>query len=232
MKFTLTGILSVLMGSLLVLAPAYASAHGGDKGDKAKFWFDGRSSFAFNHDKDDDDDDDRDERKEKGNFRAFGVVTAVGSSFTLQSGEGKTYTVETDDAKIKGGDEDDISVSDVVFVAGRVDDGTIIAARITNLTELKKEWREKAAHTKTGIVTAVSGANFTLEPFNLDSAVAVATNGATVFKVGDKATTSSALSVGSRVLVTGTTTGSTFSASVVQVLKNGFGHAKHWFSVR
>lgn len=88
-----------------------------------------------------------------------------------------------------------------------------------------------------GVVTNVHGPVFTIDPIGLKNLVTVVTNASTTFFLNGAATTSSALEVGSRVFLSGTTTATSseadsFTASVVKIFTEGFGKMKLWFSVR
>lgn len=108
----------------------------------------------------------------------------------------------------------------------------------TEKKELKETIKEKRSHFSAGVVTSVSGSTFVLDPIGKKKATTtVSTTGSTVFKVNGQATTSSALQVGSKVFLVGTTTatstaGDTFTASIVTIITRGFGHVKHWFWFR
>ncbi len=231
MKHTFTRISGTLVGALILLSPLAASANTLSAEGNASLHL-GSKIGLFHGDKEKSEKS-KDKKKDHSDkrFGVYGVVaTESGSTLTLQSGKGTTYTVNTASADFKGGSAADISMSDVLLVSGKVDGSTIIASRIVNITEIKNEWREKAAHAKAGVVTAISGSGFTIEPFSLDSALSITTDSATLFKQNGEATTSSALAVGSRVMLSGTSTGSTsFSASIVEIFTKGFGHMKHWF---
>lgn len=80
-----------------------------------------------------------------------------------------------------------------------------------------------------GVVTSVSGSTFTLKSRGTNSTTTVATNTSTIYKVNGVATTSSALSAGSKVIVFGTTSPTGITASLVSILNVGRGFLKHLF---
>ena len=83
-----------------------------------------------------------------------------------------------------------------------------------------------------GIVSSVSASGFTFTPFGGSGTTTVTTNASTTFKVDGAATTSSAVTVGSRVIAVGTTSTSTpdsIAAKFVIILNNGFAFLKHFF---
>ncbi len=96
----------------------------------------------------------------------------------------------------------------------------------------------KGMHAAVGVVTAINGSTFTIDPVGNRASTTVSTNSTTVFRLNGNATTSSALEVGSRVALIGmpaSSTGATSSpqasieASVVSILNKGFGFFKHFF---
>lgn len=106
--------------------------------------------------------------------------------------------------------------------------------------KISKDEREKAdlaelrTHLNIGTVTAINGSTFTIDPKGPKSTTTVTTNASTVFTAKGAATTSSALKVGSKVFLVGTTTassttGDSFTASVVNIFAKGFGHMRGWF---
>ncbi|HVM59004.1 MAG TPA: hypothetical protein VMT80_01605 [Candidatus Paceibacterota bacterium] len=98
-------------------------------------------------------------------------------------------------------------------------------------------WRAKMeesfSHMTLGIVTSITGSTFTIDPVGAKSTTTVSTNSSTVFRAHGAATTSSALAVGAKVLLFGTTTatstaGDSFSASFVKIFEHGLGHLRFW----
>lgn len=84
-----------------------------------------------------------------------------------------------------------------------------------------------------GKVTAINGSVLTIVGLFGHSTTTVVTDANTVFKAKGNATTSTAISVGGRVFVVGTTTatstaGNTMSASIVEVIGKGLGHLRFW----
>jgi hypothetical protein len=86
-------------------------------------------------------------------------------------------------------------------------------------------------HAEVGIISSIEGSTFTLIPLGHKHATTtVSTASTTVFHADGEATSSSALKVGSRVAIVGTTTASsTITASMVNIFTHGFGWLKHFF---
>lgn len=101
------------------------------------------------------------------------------------------------------------------------------------------QWREdmkdKFSHFAVGVVTSIDGAILTLDPWGNKATTTVTTDSDTVFKTKSGTSTDiSDVEVGSKVLVVGTTTatssdGVSFTASIVKVIGEGFGHLRFWF---
>ena len=79
-----------------------------------------------------------------------------------------------------------------------------------------------------GVVTSVDGSTFTIKSLGTHSTTTVTTNASTTYKVNGVATTSSALKVGSRAFIFGSTDSTGISASLVSILNIGVGFFKHW----
>lgn len=87
-----------------------------------------------------------------------------------------------------------------------------------------------------GTVVSINGSVFIIDPVGKKSTTTVSTNSSTVFKAKGATTSLSALEVGSKVFLFGTTTASSdtsasFSASLVKIIGEGLGHLRfwHWF---
>ncbi len=235
MKSIYTLVSTFFVALALFGAPALASAHmSSEKRDAGLHlgWF-----LGVGNDRHGEDSDDEKEEKKK-ELRAdvrgiIGVVTRVdGSTLTLATGKGAIISVDASDASWKGATLASVE-NDVVAVRGERDDDTIEASSIVSITGLKDEWREKASHTKTGIVTDIDGMKFSIEPLGLEEGITVTTNANTVYKLDGKTASSSALGVGANVRLTGTSTGETaFSASLVEIFTKSIGRMKGWFTFR
>lgn len=86
----------------------------------------------------------------------------------------------------------------------------------------------------TGMVTAVSGSVITIDPAGKKTATTINTTASTSVMFKGQATTTSAIQVGSKVSVTGTTTatsetGDTITASVIHLAHKGWGYFKFRF---
>jgi len=178
----------------------------------------------------------RNERKEKTSFLSGTVTAKSGTTITLTGTSTSTaYFINAADAKIKGATLADIAVGDMLYVHGDVNGTSVIAKSIADITFLQMKAQEKFSHIAAGIVTSIQGAVFTIDPVGAKSTTTVTTSSSTVFKVKGKgnATSSSAFQIGSLVVLKGTTTatstsGDSFSASIVKILQNGFGHIRFW----
>src|SRR3989344_5333535 len=79
-----------------------------------------------------------------------------------------------------------------------------------------------------GVVTSVSGSTFTINPIGAQTTTTVTTNASTTYLLNGQATTSNALSVGSKVFVSGTTTSDTsITASIVSIWNDGISFLRH-----
>jgi hypothetical protein len=107
------------------------------------------------------------------------------------------------------------------------------AKTIFDTTSLRTKLTETLSHVTGGIVTSVSGSVFTLDSLK-NPTTTVVTDSTTVIKgKGGTATTTAALKVGQSVVVVGTTTatsstGETFTASIVKILGDGLKHLRFW----
>lgn len=109
-------------------------------------------------------------------------------------------------------------------------------ARKERREAFRAEMAERLSHISAGIVTSINGSIFTIDPFGAKSTTTVTTTSGTTFKAKGEATTSSALTVGSKVFLFGTTTatsstGDSFTASIVKLVGEGWGHFKFWFGL-
>jgi len=100
-------------------------------------------------------------------------------------------------------------------------------------TSPRAQWEEKLSHIAVGVVTSINGSVFTIDPFGAKSTTTVTTTAGTTFNAKGNATTSAALHVGSKVFLVGTTTatsttGDSFTASLVDLIGKGLGHLRFW----
>lgn len=176
---------------------------------------------------------------EKEANRIAGTVTAKsGTTLTITASDGTVYTVDAANASVKGGTLGNVAVGDSVVVSGTVNGSTVVAMSIVDKTSLrttKGNTFPRAA--AAGTVTSVNGSVFTINPFGPKATTTVTTNGSTIFKVNGSATTSSAVTVGSRVVVVGTTTatsstGDSITASIVRIITEGLGRLGHFLGFR
>jgi len=100
--------------------------------------------------------------------------------------------------------------------------------------EWKERWAEKRSHVAAGKVESTSGSTIVIDAFGKQPTTTIVTDANTVFKFNGEATTSAAVTTGAKIFAIGTTTatstsGNTFTASIVHIFTKGFGHIKHWF---
>jgi len=165
-----------------------------------------------------------------------GVVTAKnGTILTLEGKGGAAYTVETAGAAFLNGTLSDIAVGDKVVVKGEVEGTSVVATQVVDTSAIRERFAEARSHVSTGVVTAIDGSVITINPVGAKATTSIVTDVSTVFKARGEATTSSAISVGSKVFAIGTTTstststsGDTFVASMVKLIGDGFKHLRFW----
>lgn len=170
-------------------------------------------------------------------FRSLsGVVSAKsGSTITVLAKNNAVFIVNAENAQFKNGGVGDIAVGDAVRVWGKVEGAHVSATHVFEIDVSKLSFKSHINHVVSGVVTSINGSLFVVDPFSKKTpTTTVSTNASTTYKVNGQATTSSALGVGSKVILLGTTTatstsGNTFSVSVVHIITKGFGHLKHWF---
>lgn len=165
-----------------------------------------------------------------------GTVSAVASStVTVKGKDDKMYTVLAGGATIKSIatssastiSVSDIKVNDSIFALGTATGTTITAKHIivgnwNTISDLEK----KKAVAK-GTVIQINGDTITLTNKKMGTTT-VATASSTVYRLNGVATTSAALAVGSKVRITGTTTGTTTaSATIVDIVTKGLRFVKH-----
>lgn len=165
-----------------------------------------------------------------------GVVSAVSSStITLNAKGGVIYSITTAGATISGPHGTSIAlaniqVGDTLMVKG-VKTGTTISAQkiFDGALEIRNFVAANGA-VGAGIVTSINGSTFTIKPLGTQATTTVTTNGSTTFQLNGQPASSTALAVGSKVLLTGTTTSQTsIGASIVNIFSAGFGFFKHLF---
>ncbi|MFA7309781.1 MAG: DUF5666 domain-containing protein, partial [Candidatus Paceibacterota bacterium] len=191
--------------------------------------------------KDDDRDDDRGKatstKEHADKSGIVGTVSAIsGSTITVTSKDGVTYTVNASGATLAGSEGTsftlaDVKVGDKVNVRGTVSGTTVTATKIVDGRIRARNFLDAIGAVGAGIVSSINGSSFTLSPsVGSSSTTTVSTNASTTYRVNGSATTSNALVVGSRVLVQGTSTSDTsITASLVSIFTNGFGFLKHLF---
>lgn len=204
----------------------------------------GKSDMNKNHEaKDGDNDrDDRDGDKHhstttpEGKTVVAGTVTSVsGSTITLQTKNGAVYSVNASGAVVFTSKDTAVTVADVragdtIVVRGTATGQTIMAEKIVDGALVSRVFLSALGVAGGGVITAVNGSTFTVKPFGTAATTTVTMDASTAYKINGQATTSSALSVGSHVLLTGTSTSNvSIAASIVNIFSAGFGFLKHLF---
>lgn len=178
--------------------------------------------------------DEKSEERKDGEVKIAGTVSAVtGSTITLLGKNGTTYTVNAANAKIS--DRNDVGVignvmvGDTLVVKGALSGSVITAEKIRDVSFVKRSALSAIGAAGAGVITSINGSVFTLSSFGKQGTTTVTTNASTTWKVNGAATSSTALSVGSRAIVFGTANGTGVNASLVSILNVGLGFFKHLF---
>ncbi|MEI6864043.1 MAG: DUF5666 domain-containing protein [Candidatus Adlerbacteria bacterium] len=171
-----------------------------------------------------------------GSINTSAVVTAInGSTLTVNAKGGTTYTVNAANVTVADDDNTAVSVSqikvgDTVRIKGTVTGSTIVAEKISD--SALRVRTVLAAHNAAGagVVTSVNGSTFTIKPFGTQATTTVSAGSATVYRVNGDLASSSALTVGSKVVLAGNTNSDTsISATIVGIFTKGWSHFKHFF---
>lgn len=163
-----------------------------------------------------------------------GTVSAInGSTLTLAGRNGTTYAITVASALISNHNEtialSEIQVGDMLVVKGTISGSTITASKIRDTSFARRAFLSAIGAADAGVVTSINGSLFTLGSFGTSGTTTIATNASTTYKVNGVATTSSALAVGSRLIVFGTPDSTGITASLVSILNAGFGFMVHFF---
>lgn len=244
-KVVATGVIAATM---LAATPAFADSgkdnNGLHLGIFAKILHDERKEDR-KEDRQDRREDRKDRRDEKKHatsttatstkqFTIEGSVTAIASTtLTVQGARGAIYTVNASGASIFGRENvtiplNSIAVGHKVSVTGTLSGSTIIAYKVKD----KSDTTGKVSQAfKAGIVTAINGATVTIGNFGSSGTSTIVTNSGTTYKVNGTTASSSALTLGSHVLVLGTTTAGNTSvnASIVVILTEGLNWVRHFW---
>jgi preprotein translocase subunit YajC len=146
-----------------------------------------------------------------------GTVTATSNdSITVKGSDGKTYTVDISDADIRGGS---IETNDRVYVQGATNGLNIVATLVINgktadATPSDEDKRMAIA----GTVTAKSGTTLTVLSRN-GTTYKVAAANATIWARQDKEASIDDIDVGDAVVVQGSVSGSSATATKIHVVK-------------
>jgi hypothetical protein len=150
------------------------------------------------------------------------LASISGSTLTITGENGSVYVVTTAGATINGSTDvaaqlSKFQVGDKLSVRGTVNGSSVTAVKITNKSLLSREHLTAFNGVRAGEVTAVNGSVITINRFGTGTTT-VNTSASTFFMADGSATSSNAISLGSKILVFGpTTTGvtDTIQASVV-----------------
>src|SRR3989344_2809292 len=162
-----------------------------------------------------------------------GTITAIsGSDITVSGSNGSTYTVHGANATLSGNGGTivfgDLMVGDTVAVRGTLDGTALTAVSVRDLSLARRTFLSAIGAAGAGVVTSISGSTFTIDPIGAQSTTTVTTNGSTTYLLNGQATTSDALSVGSKVFVSGTTTSATsITAAIVSIWNSGISFLRH-----
>ncbi len=171
-------------------------------------------------------------------FSQNGTMSALSGSVITFVGENNvTYSVNTAGATING--STDVSaqlakfaVGDKLIVKGTLLSGTVTASKIKNMSLSARESLTRYNGVRGGTVTATGSGTITIDRFGTGS-TNVITSGATFYVANGSATTSSAVKLGSNLIVFGTTTtngtNDTITASVVLVIDHSIKFFKRIF---
>jgi hypothetical protein len=160
-------------------------------------------------------------------FSIDGKVTFVsGTTLTVQGARGAVYTVNAANASVTGYNGatlplSEIAVNDKVKVTGTLNGSVIVATKIKDKGDITGKVIRAAS---AGIVTAINGTTILFDKFGASGTTSANVSSNTQYKINGSATSSSALKVGSHVIITGTSTatGGTINASVVYIITEGF----------
>lgn len=241
----------VIVASLLIAVPVFAGSNNSDSGNGLHL---GVFAKLLHEDRQDLREDRREDRKEAQEerkearrhatstsatttkqFTIEGSITFVsGSTLTVQGSRGAVYTVNVANASIIGHENvaltlAALAVNDKVKVTGTLSNSVIVATKIKDKSDTTgKMFRAVSA----GIVTAINGTSVIFERFGASGTSSVTVSDATKYKVNGQATSSTALKVGSHVIVAGSSTaatGGTINASIVYIITEGFGWLTHFW---
>lgn len=237
---------------LLAAAPMLASAHNdSNNSGKASFSLRADTNMGLHlgelfHKGGDNDNDNDDQGKQhatstpaannNGVFVVAGTVSAVnGSSLTLMAKNGTTYTVNGTDATVTNNANasasfSSIRVGDQLVVRGTLSGSTITADKVADGGLASRTFLSALGLQAGGTVTSVNGSTLTIKPYGTKATTTITTDASTIYRLNGNTASSSALTVGSKVFVNGTTTSDTsIAASIINIFSQGWGFIKHLF---
>ena len=228
-------VLSVLLGT----TPAAALSFGGSADTQVTIDSSGsrddrdenKDNRGRDHGEDDQSSDSRssDDNRERSNrlaswmFHAgiMGEVTAIkGDTITVRASNNTVYTVDADNAKVRGNGGINSTASiergDNVFVQGVINGTNVVATLIVDAKgqSVAEPQDDEKRSGIAGTVTAKSGSTLTVLGTN-GTTYTVATADASVWKNRNESTSIGSVSVGDTVVVQGTINGSRVAASKV-----------------
>ncbi|HVY73117.1 MAG TPA: DUF5666 domain-containing protein [Candidatus Paceibacterota bacterium] len=169
-----------------------------------------------------------------GSINTSATVTAInGSTLTVNAKGGTTYTVNAANATFSNANDTNVSLSqvkvgDTLRIKGTVNGSTITAEKISDDAARLRTVLSANGAAGAGVVTSVNGSILTIKPYGTKATTTVTTNASTVYRVNGDLASSSAVTVGSNVVIAGNTNADTsIAASIVGIFTRGFGFFKH-----
>jgi len=227
---------------LLAAAPAFADTNVSAKGGLGLHLGALERIFATNHegnqatsgqkDRDNDDNGTKSTSPATSTVSVSGTVTGIsGSMLTLAGKDGAVYTVNAANASVTGAASiANVQLGDAIEARGTLESGILVAAKVSDRSTLKNEFKASLSGIAGGVVSAVSGNTITIASHGKVATTTVVTSGSTIVRaIGDA---SSTVGVGSRIFVVGTSSSSTpntITADFIAIVGKGFIHLKHFF---
>ena len=175
------------------------------------------------------------------------TIYALASSAAVVALLAATPALADSDRGLRFGDDHDIGIGAVVRLLAKDGGHDGIGATVRELAKQQRDRHDddddndgdRGKHGQraflnaigaagAGVVTSVTGPTFTIDSIGAQTTTTVTTNGSTTYLLNGQATTSNALSVGSKVFVSGTTTSATsITASIVSIWNSGISFLRH-----
>jgi hypothetical protein len=156
-----------------------------------------------------------------------GVITSVSGTILIVKKNDVFYSVQAAQAKVVGHNEIPLSLSalivgDRIQVHGTLSGSTFIASKIKDKSD---ETGEQMRVVSAGTITALNGNTVTFTRFGPATTASVAISSSTRYTVNGSSASSSALTVGSRVLIVGkaqSATSSSIFAKSIHIVTEGY----------